>query len=213
MPLALLILSNEYLWLFHMKSFSSIPYYDAHAQDFFDTTVNYDLSEVYSPFLAQLPREAKILDAGCGCGRDSKYFISQGYKVEAFDGSWELVKLARTLTGLPVQHKLFTDITDKKAFDGIWTAASLLHIPKNNLLDVLKKLKMALKPGGVWFLSFRYGEGEHHEKDRYFYDHTEESLTKVLHSLGNMTILNMSIPELLTSRRGFRFLCCLTRKD
>jgi 2-polyprenyl-3-methyl-5-hydroxy-6-metoxy-1,4-benzoquinol methylase len=196
-----------------MKAFSSTSYYDAHAQDFFDTTVKYNLSEIYIPFLVHLSKGAKILDAGCGSGRDSKYFASQGYAVEAFDGSLELVKLARELTGLPIYHKRFEDVAEKEIYDGIWAAASLLHVPKDELPSILEKLKTALKPKGVWYMSFRYGEGEHDEGDRYFYDHTEESLTKILTNLGSLSILHMTVPESLKSRRGFKFLCCVVRKN
>ena len=131
-----------------MKTFSSISYYDTHAQEFFDSTVHYDLSEIYALFLSHLPKGARILDAGCGSGRDSKYFLSQGYEVEAFDGSLELVKLARQFTGLLVHHKRFEDVVEREVFDGIWASASLLHIPQDALLSVLEKLKAALRPGG-----------------------------------------------------------------
>lgn len=192
---------------------SSIPYYNKHAQDFFDTTINIDLSELYKLFLSHLSKGAKILDAGCGSGRDSKYFVSQGYEVEAFDGSKELVKLAREFTNLPVQHKFFSDVCEKDVFDGIWAAASLLHLPKNELISVLAKLKAALNPKGIWFMSFRYGEGEHNEGDRCFYDQTEISLTKTLNDLGGLSILDLWIPETSRSRRGFRFLCCIVKRN
>lgn len=190
----------------------SISYYDKNAQHFFETTSVYDYSSLYELFLPHLPKGAKILDAGCGSGRDSKCFIDKGYKVVAFDGSQELATLAGQLTGLPIHHKLLSQINDHEEFDGIWASASLLHIPKNELLTILKKLKKALKPKGIWYISFRYGEGERNEGDRYFYDQTEESLTKILEDLGGVTILHMTIPENLTSRRGYKFVVCVVQK-
>ena len=190
----------------------SIPYYDANAQNFFETTVDFDLSQIYSLFCPHLPKGAKILDAGCGSGRDSKYFLDQGYEVSAFDGSHELAQLACAFTGLKVQHRVFFQVNEREEFDGIWTAASLLHVPKDELLPTLEKLKTALKPNGIWYMSFRYGEGEKDEGDRYFHDQTEESLTKILEQLGGVSILHMTVPESLKSRRGYKFLSCVVRK-
>lgn len=130
----------------------------------------------------------------------------------AFDGSQELVKLATHLTGLPVQEKLFSQVNEHEVFEGIWASASLLHVPKNELLNALEKLKRALKPKGIWYMSFRYGEGEQHEEDRYFYDQTEESLTKILEQLGGVNILDMTVPESLRSRRGYQFVVCVVQK-
>lgn len=191
---------------------NSIPYYDTHAQHFFDTTIGYDLSQLYDLFLPHLPKGAKILDAGCGSGRDSKYFIDQGYKVVAFDGSEKLTQLAKQLTGLPIQHKLLSQMNVHEEFDGIWASASLLHIPKAELPLILKKLKNALKPKGIWYMSFRYGEGEVDEGDRYFYDQTEDTLTKILENLGGVKILHMTVPESLKSRRGYKFVACVVQK-
>ena len=190
----------------------SISYYDKNAQHFVKTTNVYDYSSLYDLFLPHLPKGAKILDAGCGSGRDSKCFIDKGYKVVAFDGSQKLATLASQLTGLPVRHKLFSQVNEHEEFDGIWASASLLHVPRSELASVLEKLKKALKPKGIWYISFRYGEGEHNEGDRYFYDQTKESLIKILEDLGGVTILHMTIPEDLTSRRGYKFVVCVVQK-
>lgn len=191
----------------------SISYYDTHARHFFDTTIVYDLSQLYDLFLPHLLKGAKILDAGCGSGRDSKCFLDQGYNVVAFDGSQKLVKLAKQLTGLPIQHKLLSQVNDNEEFDGIWASASLLHVPKIELLTVLERLKKALKPKGIWYMSFRYGEGEHDEGERYFYDQTEDSLAKILEQLGGVTVLHMTVPETLKSRRGYKFIACVVQKN
>ena len=192
---------------------NSIPYYDTNAQHFFDTTIGYDLSELYALFLPHLPKGAKILDAGCGSGRDAKCFFDQGYKVVAFDGSQHLVKLARQLTGLPIQHRLLSQVNEVEEFDGIWASASLLHVPKTELHIILEKLKMALKPKGIWYMSFRCGQGEQDEGERYFYDQTIDSLTKILTQLGGVNILHMTIPEKLRSRRGYEFIACVVQKN
>jgi 2-polyprenyl-3-methyl-5-hydroxy-6-metoxy-1,4-benzoquinol methylase len=190
----------------------STKYYDINAQNYFETTIGYDLSPLYDLFLPSLFPKAKILDAGCGSGRDTKFFLTQGYDVTAFDGSPKMVELARQYTGLPIAHKNFSDIHEKEQFDGIWASASLLHVPKSELPSVLEKLKTALKPQGVWYMSFRQGELEQNEGDRYFNDQTERTLRKTLEQLRGLDILHMNIPDLLSSRRGYKFVVCVVRK-
>lgn len=189
----------------------STTYYDVNAEKYFETTVNYDVAPLHKLFLSYLPQKAKILDAGCGSGRDSKYFFTQGYEVTAFDGSQKMAELAGQYTGLPVAHKTFSDVQEKEVFDSIWASASLLHVPKYELPSILQKLKTALKPQGIWYMSFRYGEEECDEGDRYFNDQTEASLRKTLEHLGGLEIIHMNIPE-ISSRRGYKFVVCLVRK-
>ena len=125
----------------------TIDYYNLNAESFFESTVNVDMSAQYHMFEKRLYAGAHILDCGCGSGRDSKYFLEQGYEVTAIDGSEELCKKASELTGLDVKNMLFQDIAFENEFDGIWACASLLHV--DNLHDILCKLSNALKDGGI----------------------------------------------------------------
>ncbi|MBS0271572.1 MAG: class I SAM-dependent methyltransferase [Proteobacteria bacterium] len=191
----------------------SIQYYDENAQNYFDTTICFDMRSLYDRFLPFIPKGGKILDAGCGSGRDSKYFLNQGYVVSAFDGSENMAKLASQLTGLTVQHKNFLDINSEEEFNGIWSSASLLHVPQPDLLKTLEKLKKALRYQGVWYMSFRFGEGERNEGDRYFNDQTEISLRNVLKQLGDFETIYMGISDSLRSRRGYQFVSTVVRKS
>lgn len=196
---------------FENQFLDSTKYYDENAQNYFETTVEYDVSSLYGLFLPYLFPKAKILDAGCGSGRDSQFFLTQGYDVTAFDGSSKMVELARQYTGVLVAHRTFFDVYETEEFDAIWASASLLHVPKPSLPSVLEKLKKALKPQGVWYMSFRHGEVEQDEGDRYFNDQTEASLRETLEHVGNLDILHTSIPE-ISSRRGYKFIVCIVRK-
>lgn len=82
-------------------------YYTDKAKDFFDGTVYLDMEYLYQPLIKLIPEGGKILDAGCGSGRDSLYFKKNGYNVIAFDYSEALVKLASDLIGSPVLHMSF----------------------------------------------------------------------------------------------------------
>ena len=80
----------------------TISYDDRDAEQFFRDTVEVEMSALYAPFLAHIPKSGRILDAGCGSGRDSRYFLQQGYKIEAFDASAEMCRLASILIGQTV---------------------------------------------------------------------------------------------------------------
>ena len=164
-------------------------YYQLHAQRFFSETVDVDMSELYRPFVAHLKPGARILDAGCGSGRDAKAFSEMGYEVEAFDASAELVELARQHTGLPVKQMRFEEVTEVERYDGIWCCASLLHVPLAELPGVMAQLAKALKPGGVWYLSFKYGSGEREKDGRRFTDMDESGFAEVLSELSGIEVM------------------------
>jgi SAM-dependent methyltransferase len=138
----------------------SIEYYNKYAEEFYNATASADMSEACNKFLKYIASGGKILDAGCGSGRDSLYFIKRGYEVVSFDASEEMVRLSGELTGQQTLLMKFEDIDFKDEFDGIWACASLLHVPKTEIKGVITKLVQALKENGIFFGSFKYGEGE-----------------------------------------------------
>lgn len=150
-------------------------YYDENAQEFFDGTVDADMSQHYDEFLKLIPENGCILDAGCGSGRDTKNFKLLGYNIVAIDGSVEMCKIASKFTGVNVKHMQFQNITFVDVFDGIWASASLLHVPSDELDSVLSKLKCSLKNSGVFYASFKLGEFEGLRNGRFFNDFTEIS--------------------------------------
>ena len=138
------------------------------------------MSKFYDRFLKHLPQGGSILDLGCGPGRDAKVFLDRGYDVVAVDGSIEMVRYARAHTGLPVLHEQFEDLNIDRTFDGIFACASLLHVKRQDLPDLLSKLHGALEPGGVMYMSFKHGEFEGERNGRCFTDLTEAGLADIL---------------------------------
>lgn len=154
----------------------TIRYYDDNAAQFAEGTLGVDMSELHTRFLVHIPAGGLILDAGCGAGRDIKAFVQAGFRVRAFDASAELVCLAQEHSGLAVELRRFEDVDERSCYDGIWACASLLHVPEADLPATLSCLWASLKPGGVFYLSFKHGEGERCAGERDFTDATESRL-------------------------------------
>ncbi len=166
----------------------TIQFYQDNADEFFEGTVNVDMSNIYQHFTKDLNKGALILDAGCGSGRDSKAFIDMGYAVDAFDASSELVYRASEYTGLEVNHGLFNDVDKAEEYDAIWCCASLLHVPEIELPETLSKLANALKTSGVWYVSFKYGDSQREKDGRSFTDINEQRLAELVSSLSNIDV-------------------------
>ena len=170
---------------------TSIAYYDQHCDAFVENTVSVDMTELYASFLSRLQPGAHILDAGCGSGRDTRHFIRHGYRVTAIDGSVAMVRHASAFTGISVRQLKFEDLDYHAVFDGIWACASLLHIPFSELPDVMARMSESLKNKGIWYLSFKYGEGEVSRKGRNFTNLTEDSLEQLVDTLADIHILSI----------------------
>lgn len=147
-----------------------MDYYEQFAAEFFESTVNVDMSEIRGRFLQGLPATARILDAGCGSGRDAKAFAALGHSVTAFDASEALAQRAAALCGFEVAVRRFQDVDEHSSYDGIWCCASLLHVAATDMPSVLAKLWRALRPGGRMYVSFKYGTGERDQMGRRFTD-------------------------------------------
>jgi SAM-dependent methyltransferase len=158
----------------------TIAYYDGSAEAFAEDTLAVDMSDLYQPFLAVMPDGAHILDAGCGPGRDAAAFARRGYRVTAFDASTAMAAMATSRIGAPVAVLRFDEIDYEQMFDAIWACASLLHVPMADLPGILQRLWRALKPGGILYASFRYGNEEQMRGGRWFTDLDETSVHGLL---------------------------------
>lgn len=172
---------------------STLDYYNAHAEQFCDSTFKVEMESIYAPFLRYLPKQAKILDLGCGSGRDSLAFHQMGHEVTPIDYSPVLVKKAQQLTGLPVRQASFYDLDEKEAYDGIWACASLLHCERQRLHDVLQRIVHALKPDGVCYMSFKYGQLDREKDGRHFTDMDEQQAHDLLVNLPELLLLQQWI--------------------
>ena len=169
---------------------TTILYYEEHAEEFTTNTINADMASIRSRFLVYLPKGCRILDFGCGTGRDSKAFQELGYDVTAIDGSEALCGIAQSLTGLPVRCLDFRDYTleEGEVYEGIWACASLLHLKKDELLPVMKVLSQVLIPEGAFYVSFKYGNFEGERNGRHFTDFTPEDFSEFLKNIPVLSV-------------------------
>ena len=166
----------------------TIEYYNQNADMFAQGTRMVDFTIVQERFRKMLPVGSRILDFGCGSGRDTKYFLEKGYQVAATDGSAELCRLAGSFTGIKVKEMLFQELDEIGVYDGIWACSSILHLPKQELLPVIRKMCDALKDNGVIYTSFKYGDFEGERNGRYFTDFTEDTFDKFIKVIQELTI-------------------------
>ena len=165
----------------------TLNYYNQNADSFIEGTVSVNFKEVQDKFL-QLLLGKKILDFGCGSGRDTIYFLKSGFDVTATDGSEELCKYASEYTGIQLKQMLFQDLDDVDYYDGIWACSSILHLSKNELRIVMNKMSRALKSGGIIYTSFKYGNFEGERNGRFFTDFTIDEFTDFVKDVKEMAI-------------------------
>lgn len=166
----------------------TLEYYNENAKNFIDSTIAVDFEETQRKFTSKLKAGDYILDFGCGSGRDTKYFLGKGFKVDATDGSEALCKKASECTGIEVRQMLFQELDEVAKYDGIWACSSILHLPKPELEAVLRKMLIALKDNGVIYTSFKYNDFEGMRNGRYFTDFTLEAFQKFIKVIRGVSI-------------------------
>ena len=178
---------------------NTLTYYNENAQEYFNNTVKGNMQLSYDKFLKYIPKNSYILDFGCGSGRDSKYFLDQGYRIKAIDGSIELCLIAEKYLNHKVENMYFSELNDNNVYDGIWSCASILHINKKEFIGILKKMVTALKKEGIMYISFKNGIGEEIINGRYFQYYTKEEFINVINSFDDLEILDIYITKSTTN--------------
>jgi len=141
----------------------TLGHYNEHADSFWSGTRDHDVSQNRDALLQHLRGRGpfRILDFGCGPGRDLKVFHDLGHEAIGLEGADRFVELARDYSGCEVWRQDFLKLAlPAEFFDGIFANASLFHVPSQELPRVLRELWTALKPQGVLFSSNPRGENE-----------------------------------------------------
>lgn len=167
---------------------TTLAHYDREGVRFRDATRDHDVSQNYAALLEAIEASPPytLLDFGCGPGRDLRYFRALGHEAVGLDGSQALVELARADSGCEVLHQDFIELDlPPTRFDGVFANASLFHVPRAALPDVLRQLHRCLKPGGVLFASNPRGDDqEGYSGDRYGCYYTLETWCDLVAAAG-----------------------------
>ena len=195
---------------------STIDYYNKNAERYCQETFNVKIPYLQYEFLLRTPVKGKILDLGCGSGRDSKFFINHGYQVIAVDCSSEMCKLAEKNIGQPIICKDLREYEPEEHLAGIWANASLLHLAPQEIKDTVARLTKYLLPVGCFYMSFKYGIFFGKRDGRFYTDVDETSIKKVLDNIPELCLVSHKISEDVRSNHvGEKWLniFCIKKND
>jgi SAM-dependent methyltransferase len=183
-----------------LKELSSVTvdHYNRRAEDFWEGTRDHNVSQNIAALLQYIEGESpfRILDFGCGPGRDLKAFAELGHIAIGLEGAARFAAMARAYTGCEVwqQDFLKLDLPDNY-FDGVFANAALFHVPSQELPRVLTELRAALKPNGVLFSSNPRGHNEEGwNRGRYGAYHDLESWRTYISAAGFLELTHYYRP-------------------
>ena len=159
---------------------TTLSWYRDNAIQYAEETRNSLVLDALWEFLSRMKEGGTILDYGSGSGRDSAYFLNKGFSVDSLDGSAEMKAQAERLFGIKVKLASFLSLEEKDKYDGIWAQASILHLEEHDLRVALTLIERALKRDGVFYSSFRKGEGDGYENGRWYTNMTERRFLSFL---------------------------------
>lgn len=164
-------------------------------------------------FLSFLKPGARILDFGCGSGRDTAYFREKGFDVTPADGSEGMCRFASEYLKTPVRLLEFNELDEEEVYDGIYASASIMHLEYEKLVEVFPKMIRALKSNGIIYVSFKYGEEDGFLGKRYYCYMNEERFGKMIGQFEALAIEEQGIfGNEHPGQMDFRWLWAILRK-
>lgn len=183
----------------------TLEHYNQRSEDFWEGTRSHDVGQNITALLQFIESAppSRILDFGCGPGRDLKRFTELGHVAVGLEGATHFAAMARAHSGCEVwqQDFLKLDLPDND-FDGVFANAALFHVPSQELPRVLLQLHACLKPGGVLFSSNPHGHNEEGwNGERYGVYHDLETWRRYVSAAGFVEITHYYRPAGLPRER------------
>lgn len=176
----------------------TLAHYNQRAEAFWEGTKDHDVGQNIATLLRYIEGVPpyKILDFGCGPGRDLKVFTELGHIAVGLEGATRFAEMARSFSGCDVWRQDFLRLDlPNEYFDGIFANASLFHVPGRELPRILKELWATLKVNGVLFSSNPRGNNaEGWNQGRYCVYHDIEGWRRYMSGAGFVEITHYYRP-------------------
>jgi SAM-dependent methyltransferase len=193
---------------------ATLKYYEDTYREYDKFSSSIDMGEQWKSFESILPPGGRILDLGCGTGRDIKHFLEMGFTVDGVEPSIAMANCARLKTGAKIFDLAAEQIAFAEEYDGIWACASLMHMRKPAFFHTLPKIVSSLKPGGHFYFSLKQGVGEARNADGRLVSFYEIDEIKGLFSrVANTQIVNQWVSKDLAGRSETQWLNTMVRKS
>lgn len=168
-----------------MTDSATLGLYDADAPAYAAFSEPPDPYPPLEAFLAGLPAAGRALDLGCGSGWAAARIARSGRAVDGLDASAGLAREAARRHGLEVRVGGFETLDAVALYDGVWAHFSLLHAPRAEMPAHLRRIRIALRSGGLLYLGLKEGEGERRDAlGRFYAYHREAEIAALLAAAG-----------------------------
>jgi SAM-dependent methyltransferase len=185
----------------------TVEYYDRNAGLCGTRYESGDMSHLDHLLLRHLPETgARVLELGCGSGREAAFLLQSGYDVHGVDASEGMIaealrrhpelagRLSRDAVPLPESSRLLSE-----TFNAVLAIALLMHVPDSELFETILQWKRMLRPFGVVFVSVStgrsVGEDSRGQEGRLFRERPAEQLQLLFERLGFRLAARYQIPD------------------
>lgn len=182
----------------------NMDYYEKNAKEYVESTKNADMSAAREAFLRYMKKGGRILDLGCGSGRDLRYFLAEGYEAEGLEPCKAICAILSEDAALKIHHSDIQSFVPEKPYHGIWACASLLHLTGEEFMDFFSHIGWFLLPGGILYFSGKKGIQTGMASDgRYFLEFSDELMRELFEKNSHLKVLESWESEDVTGRRDF----------
>lgn len=192
---------------------STINFYNKNHENYDNDTSQLELKEQWKIFESRIRPGGKILDIGCGSGRDITHFQTRGFSVEGLEPSTAMAEMARKRTNARIYIQPAEQLCANNQYDGIWACASLLHISKKNIKETIQRIAQALNKNGHAYISVKSGSGELRKEDgRLFSNYSSEELKEIISTIPEIVIVTLWTTPDAAQREDLEWINLLLKK-